>query len=93
VPADVRQDPVFIRSGGADTGRDGCRVPLPCTATGPSFGFGVLHFRRPGGWHSVTNFGAGPVELPPGRLILASVPAHGGVLAAKATAWILDHGA
>ena len=27
------------RSGGVDPGRDGCRVPLPWTATGPSFGF------------------------------------------------------
>ena len=53
----------------------------------------VPHFRRPGGWHSVTNFCAGPVELPPGRIILASVPAHGGVLAANATASVLDHGA
>ena len=25
---------------GATAGRDGCRVPLPWTATGPSFGFG-----------------------------------------------------
>ena len=34
------QDPTFHRSGGEDKGRDGCRVPLPWTADGPSFGFG-----------------------------------------------------
>ena len=27
----------------------------------------VLHFARPGGWQSITNFGAGPVPLPPGE--------------------------
>jgi alpha-glucosidase len=40
LPDDVRQDPVFHRSGGAARGRDGCRVPLPWTTTGASFGFG-----------------------------------------------------
>jgi alpha-glucosidase len=36
---DVLQDPAFLRSGGAEKGRDGCRVPLPWTTGGPSFGF------------------------------------------------------
>jgi alpha-glucosidase len=36
-----RQDPTFFRGGDFDgLGRDGCRVPLPWTADGPSFGFG-----------------------------------------------------
>jgi alpha-glucosidase len=51
-----------------------------------------VHFRRPGGWHSVTNFGTRPVELPPGQAILASVPVDDGVLPADATAWPLEHG-
>jgi alpha-glucosidase len=34
------RDPVWERTGGALRGRDGCRVPLPWTAKGPSFGFG-----------------------------------------------------
>ncbi|MFP3467641.1 alpha-amylase, partial [Leifsonia sp. SIMBA_070] len=35
------QDPAFFRGGEYDgLGRDGCRVPLPWTATGESFGFG-----------------------------------------------------
>ena len=29
IPADRRQDPMFLRTGGTDPGRDGCRVPLP----------------------------------------------------------------
>jgi alpha-glucosidase len=40
LPAEARQDPMYFRSDGQDPGRDGCRVPLPWTASGPSFGFG-----------------------------------------------------
>lgn len=35
-----RQDPSFFRNKGVEIGRDGCRVPLPWTAEGPSYGFG-----------------------------------------------------
>jgi alpha-glucosidase len=40
LPADAMQDPTFFRSHGVEKGRDGCRVPLPWTIDGPSFGFG-----------------------------------------------------
>nr|WP_244851187.1 glycoside hydrolase family 13 protein [Cellulomonas fimi] len=40
LPDDVLQDPTFLRSRGAQKGRDGCRVPLPWTADGPTLGFG-----------------------------------------------------
>ncbi|HEU5127442.1 MAG TPA: glycoside hydrolase family 13 protein [Glycomyces sp.] len=40
LPEGARQDPMHRRSGGADPGRDGCRVPLPWTESGPSHGFG-----------------------------------------------------
>jgi alpha-glucosidase len=139
-----RQDPVFFRNPGVDVGRDGCRVPLPWTPGGPSFGFGtggshlpqppwfaghsaqaqdgiedstlsmyrkalelrrrlqttedlswvesadpaVLSFTRPGGWHSVTNFGTAPVELPAGRVVLSSGPLAEGVLPPDTTAWL-----
>ncbi|MFI6602249.1 glycoside hydrolase family 13 protein [Nonomuraea sp. NPDC050536] len=46
LPDSARQDPTFHRSGPADYGRDGCRVPLPWTSTGPSFGFS----RSPSPW-------------------------------------------
>ncbi len=39
LPDEARQDPTFRRSGGTAPGRDGCRVPLPWSATGSSFGF------------------------------------------------------
>jgi alpha-glucosidase len=144
IPAECIQDPAFLRSAGADKGRDGCRVPLPWTADGPSFGFGsaaahlpqpawfgslsvqaqerdpastlslyrlalgwrrqlqtaesldwmpaasaqVLHFRRPGGWQSVTNFGPSAVPLPPGNVVLASGDLVHGLLPADTTAWV-----
>ncbi|WP_426320076.1 glycoside hydrolase family 13 protein [Microbacterium sp. E-13] len=40
IPDSERQDPTFFRSPGEDVGRDGCRVPLPWSAEGPSLGFG-----------------------------------------------------
>jgi alpha-glucosidase len=40
LPDDVLDDPVWTQSGGGQKGRDGCRVPIPWTVTGPSFGFG-----------------------------------------------------
>jgi alpha-glucosidase len=39
LPDEVRQDPVFARTRGADIGRDGCRVPVPWSGTAPPYGF------------------------------------------------------
>lgn len=40
LPAEVRQDPSFFRTDGAEPGRDGCRVPLPWVGGAPGNGFG-----------------------------------------------------
>ncbi len=40
----------------------------------------VLHFGRPGGWRSVTNFGPRAFPLPPGKVIVASAPLETGLL-------------
>ena len=143
IPADQMQDPQWFRSGGQKVTRDGCRVPLPWTASGSSFGFGsngshlpqpswfgrysveveerdessmlhmyrsalhlrrklqgapnlkwvrtwnrqVMHFTRPGGWHSITNFGSSPVKMPKGRVLVSSAPLVNGKLPGNATAW------
>jgi alpha-glucosidase len=39
LPDEIRDDPLYVRSGGADPGRDGCRVPLPWSSSGSSLGF------------------------------------------------------
>jgi alpha-glucosidase len=152
LPAEALQDPIWERTGHAQKGRDGCRVPLPWTREGSSFGFGaagswlpqpagfgefsaeaqdgvegstletyraalrlrrelrgdeslqwlgtrpvaethVLHFRRPGGWESVTNFSDADVDLPEGEVLLASGPLGDGVLPPDTTVWLRRTGA
>lgn len=144
IPDSERQDPAFFRNKGVEIGRDGCRVPLPWTVEGTSFGFGggeahlpqpewfhkyaveaqdgaegstlelyrtalrlrrelqsgeelewietgnaeVLHFRRPGGWQSITNFGDTSVGLPSGSVLISSAPLEGGSLPAETTVWV-----
>jgi alpha-glucosidase len=39
IPDELRQDPIWRRTGGADPGRDGSRVPLPWSGLEPPFGF------------------------------------------------------
>lgn len=39
LPDGARQDPIWLRSGGTELGRDGCRVPMPWTPDGPTLGF------------------------------------------------------
>jgi len=39
IPDELRQDPIWARTHGADPGRDGSRVPLPWAGTEPPFGF------------------------------------------------------
>ncbi|UNX53523.1 glycoside hydrolase family 13 protein [Georgenia sp. TF02-10] len=53
LPDAVRQDPAFARTGGAEKGRDGCRVPLPWAATEPGYGFsptGATWLPQPADW-------------------------------------------
>src|SRR5699024_10596061 len=39
LPDAVRQDPTFMRTGGLELGRDGCRVPMPWTQGARALGF------------------------------------------------------
>lgn len=48
----------------------------------------VIHFARPNGWQSITNFGSKPVKLPAGKLLSSSTPLVDGKLPANATAWL-----
>ncbi|MFE9252754.1 glycoside hydrolase family 13 protein [Streptomyces sp. NPDC007088] len=52
LPDEVRQDPSYFRAAGQDGFRDGCRVPIPWTRTGPSYGFGPggSWLPQPGDW-------------------------------------------
>jgi alpha-glucosidase len=53
IPDEFRQDPTWFRTNGERYGRDGCRVPLPWTASGPAYGFnetGASWLPQPDEW-------------------------------------------
>jgi len=53
IPDEFRQDPTWFRTNGERYGRDGCRVPLPWTASGTAFGFndtGASWLPQPAEW-------------------------------------------
>jgi alpha-glucosidase len=50
----------------------------------------VVHFKRPNGWHCITNFGKKPVALPQGMIRLTSQPLVDGRLPGNSTAWITE---
>ena len=61
IPGELRQDPMWQRSGHAYPGRDGCRVPLPWSGDRPPFGFltgadGAARtwLPQPAGWRHLT---------------------------------------
>ncbi|WIE54984.1 glycoside hydrolase family 13 protein [Curtobacterium sp. MCBD17_003] len=62
IPRDRLQDPKWARSEHTDKGRDGCRVPIPWSRSGSSFGFGPdgAHLPQP------ADFGTWSVEAEDG---------------------------
>jgi alpha-glucosidase len=47
IPPARRRDPMWLRSGGTDPGRDGCRVPIPWAGVLPPHGFSPDGAERP----------------------------------------------
>ena len=56
IPDDQRRDPIFLRTHGADPGRDGARVPLPWSGAEPPFGFSATQpwLPQPKEWRDLT---------------------------------------
>jgi alpha-glucosidase len=59
IPVELRQDPMWLRSGGLDPGRDGCRVPIPWSGDLPPYGFSAdgaarTWLEQPTDWASLT---------------------------------------
>jgi alpha-glucosidase len=53
LPDEARQDPTWFRTAGERYGRDGCRVPVPWSATEPAYGFsptGASWLPQPASW-------------------------------------------
>ncbi|MFE9890048.1 glycoside hydrolase family 13 protein [Streptomyces scopuliridis] len=93
LPDEARQDPSYFRADGQDGFRDGCRVPIPWTREGSSYGFGGggSWLPQPEGW------GALSVEAQTGdpgstlelyRAALAARKEHPGLGAGDAVEWL-----
>jgi alpha-glucosidase len=57
LPDDALQDPIWFRSGGAERGRDACRIPVPWSGSEPSYGFSSspdTWLPMPEGWAPLT---------------------------------------
>ena len=52
----------------------------------------VLHFRRPNGWETVTNFGPRDYPLDRADVLLSSGPVRLGVVPGNTTVWLAPHG-
>jgi alpha-glucosidase len=71
IPTELRDDPIYHRTNGADIGRDGCRVPLPWSGTRAPFGFSPdtatapPWLPQPAGWanHTVSAMAADPESI------------------------------
>jgi alpha-glucosidase len=48
----------------------------------------VLHFKRPGGWEVVMNFGEKEVEVPKGEVLVASHEFKGGKIGQDVSVWV-----
>ena len=57
LPDEALQDPIWFRSGGAERGRDACRIPVPWSGTEPPYGFTTgadTWLPMPEGWAELT---------------------------------------
>ncbi|WP_329458186.1 glycoside hydrolase family 13 protein [Streptomyces sp. NBC_01497] len=93
LPDEVRQDPSYFRSDGQDGLRDGCRVPIPWTREGSSYGFGAggSWLPQPPAWSelSVEAQSADPGStLEMYRAALAVRRAHPGLGAGGGVEWL-----
>ena len=83
LPVDVLDDPVWENSGHTRKGRDGCRVPIPWTVTGPSFGFGAHSAWLP----QPARFGSLSVEAQTGD-VDSTLELHRRAIALRRSHWV-----
>ncbi|MEJ8656803.1 glycoside hydrolase family 13 protein [Streptomyces sp. MS1.AVA.4] len=93
LPDEVRQDPSFFRAEGQDGFRDGCRVPIPWTRSGTSYGFGSggSWLPQPADWAELsveaqTGIAGSTLELY--RAALATRREHPGLGAGSGVTWL-----
>ncbi|MFD7538561.1 glycoside hydrolase family 13 protein [Streptomyces sp. NPDC059819] len=93
LPDEVRQDPSFFRAAGQDGFRDGCRVPIPWTVEGPSYGFGSggSWLPQPASWAGLSveaQTGDADSTLELYRRAIAARRAHPGLGAGDDLRWL-----
>ncbi|MGW2561836.1 glycoside hydrolase family 13 protein [Streptomyces sp. NPDC001514] len=93
LPDEVRQDPSFFRAEGQDGFRDGCRVPIPWTREGSSYGFGSggSWLPQPEAWAELSveaQTGAPGSTLELYRAALAVRREHPGLGAGDTVTWL-----
>ncbi len=93
LPDEARQDPSFFRAEGQDGFRDGCRVPIPWTREGTSYGFGDggSWLPQPAGWGELSVEAQTGVEGSTLELYRAAIAArrdHPGLGAGTDVEWL-----
>ncbi|MET9471634.1 glycoside hydrolase family 13 protein [Streptomyces sp. NPDC002917] len=93
LPDEARQDPSFFRADGQDGFRDGCRVPIPWTREGSSYGFGNggSWLPQPDSWGELSieaQTGRAGSTLELYRAALAARRVHPGLGAGTAVEWL-----
>ncbi|MCX5313487.1 glycoside hydrolase family 13 protein [Streptomyces sp. NBC_00154] len=93
LPDEARQDPSFFRADGQDGFRDGCRVPIPWTREGSSYGFGSggSWLPQPASWGELSieaQTGRAGSTLELYRAALAARRVHPGLGAGTAVEWL-----
>ncbi|MEE4489496.1 glycoside hydrolase family 13 protein [Streptomyces sp. BE230] len=93
LPDEARQDPSFFRAEGQDGFRDGCRVPIPWTREGSSYGFGDggSWLPQPAGWGELSveaQAGVAGSTLELYRAAIAARRVHPGLGAGTEVEWL-----
>lgn len=89
IPEDQIQDPQYLRNNKIDKGRDGCRVPLPWTRDGSSFGFGSAgaHLPQPAHFADYCVEAESGIETSPLEIFRKALALHKDLVTAEEMTW------